>query len=538
MKRTLLAAALVAALGLLARADVIYLNAGGVIKGTILEDTDRGLVIRTEDGVVTEVAHEEVSRVERGESAEAIYRERLGALATGDAEGHYRLALWCREVHLEDEAREEMAKVLVLDPEHVDARAALGYVRRGGEWLLPGEELAPSADAGLGADRRFYDHRLIEGLPEGVRAAAGRLLEADPAARAEAYAFLAQVQEVVPAGRAEEARHAVREFVAWRERGLARDVDRAYRRVEALAPVHERARVREAKARWLARWTETRDEALRVIFDKAIYPDEDHGRVGQPIVDDRVKAVREAWEFLDVLLERDLAPMGTVEPELAARRHAELVAMEAGLAESRAFLQTAGMADLEPPPAGLSPLARGLLAWRGGLVAVARPLADLSTGYERLLHERARLHRVRAFNAGVTPGGRGIAPTAVEVMQVAITNDYRHMMGREPLEIDPRLIAAARGHSQEMTRLGYFAHESPVPERREPSMRAALEGYPSGVSENISQGSPTPDGTFWAWYHSAPHHRNMLDAAHRSMGAGLDGELWTQDFGSEQALER
>jgi hypothetical protein len=34
-----------------------------------------------------------------------------------------------------------------------------------------------------------------------------------------------------------------------------------------------------------------REAALKVIFDLKIYPDADHGRVGQPAVDEKVNAV-------------------------------------------------------------------------------------------------------------------------------------------------------------------------------------------------------------------------------------------------------
>ncbi|MDZ7817010.1 MAG: hypothetical protein U5N86_13800 [Planctomycetota bacterium] len=41
---------------------------------------------------------------------------------------------------------------------------------------------------------------------------------------------------------------------------------------------------------------EMRKEALRIIFDKKIYPDENHGAVGQPIVDEAVAKVREIYK--------------------------------------------------------------------------------------------------------------------------------------------------------------------------------------------------------------------------------------------------
>ena len=52
-----------------------------------------------------------------------------------------------------------------------------------------------------------------------------------------------------------------------------------------------------------------------------------------------------------------------------------------------------------------------------------------------------------------------------EQSQVSITNNYRLMMGRTLLAVSPKILKAARGHAQEMARLGYFGHFSPNPER-------------------------------------------------------------------------
>jgi uncharacterized protein YkwD len=133
---------------------------------------------------------------------------------------------------------------------------------------------------------------------------------------------------------------------------------------------------------------------------------------------------------------------------------------------------------------------------------------------------------------------KGKRPTSEERQQVKITNNYRIMMGRPALEIHPCLIESARGHSNEMTVLGYFAHESPVEKNREPSDRARNAGYEGGAAENISMGSTAPQATHDAWYNSSGHHRNILAEGHRAMGSGLDGQHWTQNFGSLALLSR
>jgi uncharacterized protein YkwD len=114
-----------------------------------------------------------------------------------------------------------------------------------------------------------------------------------------------------------------------------------------------------------------------------------------------------------------------------------------------------------------------------------------------------------------------------------ITNAYRLMMGRRAVMIDDRLVLAARGHSEEMASIGYFAHDSPTPGRKSPSDRARLAGWGGGVSENIARGAPTPAGAVAGWIGSSGHHRNLLGLGHTHLGVGYapNGHFWTQNFG-------
>lgn len=120
----------------------------------------------------------------------------------------------------------------------------------------------------------------------------------------------------------------------------------------------------------------------------------------------------------------------------------------------------------------------------------------------------------------------------MERAQVRITNEYRLMMGRRAVVLDERLLKAARGHSDEMSRLGYFSHTSPTEGRQTPMHRVALEGYKGmPVSENIHMGTGTPEGAHHGWTHSSGHHRNILQPFWTEMGTGNSGRYWTQNFG-------
>src|SRR5690606_12629630 len=108
-------------------------------------------------------------------------------------------------------------------------------------------------------------------------------------------------------------------------------------------------------------------------------------------------------------------------------------------------------------------------------------------------------------------------------------NRLRILLGLGAVRIDVKLCAAARGHSQDMERLGFFSHTSPVPGKETFGQRAALAGT-SAQSENIAAGQSTGEGAIRAWWYSPGHHRNMTAAAAR-VGLGRSGGLWTQMFG-------
>lgn len=275
-----------------------------------------------------------------------------------------------------------------------------------------------------------------------------------------------------------------------------RDRDRCARRVGKLVEGFESPRARTLRDRVLKQWTGARDAALGVIFDEAVYPDADHGRAGQPLVDEKVDAVRVVWAPLDALVRRDLAPLLALSPAQAA-----------------ALLEEARQAQVEPT-------ALALLAVRAGQSAAA----DLPP-WEALLAQRARDAQVLADNERVA------AATPAEREQVRLTNDYRLMLGRPALRLDARLVASARGHALDMERLGFFDHTSPVAGKASFQERIAAAGYPSPGGENIALGMTTPQAAHLGWYRSSGHHRNLLSTSYTAVGSGAAGKHWVQNFG-------
>ena len=239
------------------------------------------------------------------------------------------------------------------------------------------------------------------------------------------------------------------------------------------------ARELQRREALLERLARARAAALERIFDQATYRDEDHGRSGQKDVDAAVEAVRTAWEPVCALLD------------------AEARKLEKGSGSRRAALLS------------------------------ARP--DALSSWERALQQRCRDRQLLARNAAPDPR---VAPAERE--QVRITNEYRLLMGLPALALEPRLVASARAHSEEMRRLGYFSHTSPTPELRSMQERIARAGIARvPVGENIAKGYATPQAAFEGWYRSPGHHRNMLGAAWARLGAGVEGDLWTQNYAGE-----
>lgn len=108
-------------------------------------------------------------------------------------------------------------------------------------------------------------------------------------------------------------------------------------------------------------------------------------------------------------------------------------------------------------------------------------------------------------------------------------NRIRYTLGLPLLAIDPKLTLAARDHSQDMLRLGFFSHTSPIDGKQSPGQRAARFGT-SGGAENIAAGQSTGNGAITAWWYSPGHHKNLL-GGHGRTGLGRAESLWTQMFG-------
>jgi hypothetical protein len=140
------AIALVAMLATQARADLIRLNNGGEIRGSVQHKTD--LAGRTEVSIVTltgariVVSRSDIEFVTPRSIELEIYESRVRTLPD-TIEAHWELAEWCRQNKLTRQRTEQLEAVLALDPDHEAAHKALRHTFHNGEWLSQ-EELMRS----------------------------------------------------------------------------------------------------------------------------------------------------------------------------------------------------------------------------------------------------------------------------------------------------------------------------------------------------------------------------------------------------------
>jgi uncharacterized protein YkwD len=117
---------------------------------------------------------------------------------------------------------------------------------------------------------------------------------------------------------------------------------------------------------------------------------------------------------------------------------------------------------------------------------------------------------------------------------VGFTNWQRRQHGCAPVRLDPRLTAAARGHSYHMARTGAFSHTGYGGSSF--GFRIRYKGYTAPLAENIAYGYPTAARTIHAWLASPGHRRNMLNCQAKAIGVGVvynshGVPYYTQDFG-------
>ncbi len=114
-------------------ADVLHLENGGTIEGIVKEDGSF-YQVQTVTGTCT-IAKDQVLLRELKEYVLDKYNKAAAAVKADDAQGHFELAMLCKDGKWSSKMKDELLKVIEIDPEHEQARAELGYVKHDGKWI-------------------------------------------------------------------------------------------------------------------------------------------------------------------------------------------------------------------------------------------------------------------------------------------------------------------------------------------------------------------------------------------------------------------
>ena len=117
-----------------------------------------------------------------------------------------------------------------------------------------------------------------------------------------------------------------------------------------------------------------------------------------------------------------------------------------------------------------------------------------------------------------------------EAIAIQAANRRRMEHGASPLTVDIKLCKAARGHSQDMVKHGFFGHPSPVPGKAAFTEGASLAGT-TASAVNCMQGGPSGKDAIEAWMNSPPHRANLLASGIHRIGIGRAGGTFTAMFG-------
>ncbi|HEX5139116.1 MAG TPA: hypothetical protein VFY93_19260 [Planctomycetota bacterium] len=120
-----------------ASADDVYLKDGGMLSGEVIAGGDQYTVVDRDRKYVIE--GEKVARVVKKACLMDEYRDRLSRVSKTDAVELYEFARWLDEHEWPSRAQVVYEQVIRIDPDHREARRALGYKLYEGEWLSASE---------------------------------------------------------------------------------------------------------------------------------------------------------------------------------------------------------------------------------------------------------------------------------------------------------------------------------------------------------------------------------------------------------------
>lgn len=138
-------------------ADVVKLTDGGEIRGLVKSPVGKlrkdqtaesgEVIVESLTGAEIAVAREHVAFITKRPRTVEEY-ESLARRVADTVEARWELAEWCRKHGLTEPRKEQLQRILELDPEHKPARYGLGHRRQGNKWTTPEEADAELLAAG------------------------------------------------------------------------------------------------------------------------------------------------------------------------------------------------------------------------------------------------------------------------------------------------------------------------------------------------------------------------------------------------------
>jgi hypothetical protein len=121
------------------RADIFVLQTAGQVRGELLnreESPRKNYVVHTSEGATITLDRSQVKQIIPQSEANEEF-EKIRPTLADTPDDQWKLAEWCRERKLSQDRQAVLEHILELDPNHKQARAALGYTQRDGQWMLP-----------------------------------------------------------------------------------------------------------------------------------------------------------------------------------------------------------------------------------------------------------------------------------------------------------------------------------------------------------------------------------------------------------------
>jgi len=120
-----------------ARAEVFLLHNDGQIRGEVLnkdESPRKTYVVKTASGGQVTLTLAQIKQVLHQLPGEIEY-DRIRSRFPDTVAGQWDLAQWCLKNHLSKQRKVHLERIIGIEPNHVEARRALGYTQIQGEWV-------------------------------------------------------------------------------------------------------------------------------------------------------------------------------------------------------------------------------------------------------------------------------------------------------------------------------------------------------------------------------------------------------------------